>query len=105
MAKIIASVEFEDEVLKSNVPVVVDFFATWCGPCKMIAPTIDEISAEVEGKAKVIKIDIDNDKDLATSYGVKSIPTLVFFKNGEITDKIVGAVPKEDIIAKLNGII
>lgn len=105
MAKIIASVEFEKEVLKSSVPVMVDFFATWCGPCKMIAPAIDEISAELEGKAKVIKIDVDNDKDLAKSYDVKSIPTLVFFKNGQIEDKIVGAVPKEDIVAKLNGIL
>lgn len=105
MSKIVASIEFESEVLKSEVPVVVDFFATWCGPCKMIAPTLEEISGEMTGKAKVIKVDIDSSGDLATAYNVRSVPTLMFFKNGEVADKIVGVTQKESIVSKLNGLM
>ncbi len=105
MAKIIASLEFENEVLKSDIPVMVDFYAEWCGPCKMIAPFLEDLSKEMEGKAKVVKVDIDKANDIAITYNIRSVPTLMFFKDGEMVDKIVGAVPKETMAAKMNGII
>lgn len=94
MAKIIASVEFESEVIESELPVLVDFYASWCGPCKMIAPVVEELSNELQGKAKIVKVDIDESDDIASKYNVRSVPTLMFFKGGEVVDKIVGAVPK-----------
>ncbi|WP_058485920.1 thioredoxin [Defluviitalea phaphyphila] len=105
MAKQITSSEFEAEVLQSKEPVLVDFFATWCGPCKMMAPIIDQLSEEMEGKAKVYKIDVDESRDLAAKYSIMSVPTIVFFKNGEIADQIVGAVPKEKLVDKLNALL
>ncbi|MDR2903135.1 MAG: thioredoxin [Clostridiales bacterium] len=105
MAKVIAGIEFENEVLKSDLPVLVDFFAEWCGPCKMIAPSLEALSQEMAGRAKVVKIDIDQANEIVSTYGIRSVPTLMFFKNGEIVDKIVGAVPKETMIAKINGMI
>jgi thioredoxin 1 len=105
MAKILASAEFEDEVLNSNLPVLVDFFATWCGPCKIVAPALDEISGEMEGKAKVLKIDVDQSGQIADKYNVRSVPTLMFFKNGEVKDKIIGAAQKEAIVSKLEGLL
>lgn len=101
----ITSKEFDKVVLKSEVPVLVDFFATWCNPCKMIAPSIDQLSTEMEGKAKVVKIDIDQSGDVAGNYKVMSVPTLVFFKGGKAVDQIVGAVPKGMIENKLNSLI
>ena len=85
---------FEEEVLKSDIPVLVDFWASWCGPCKMLAPTIAEIAKEYEGKVKVCKLNIDDDSSIAIKYGIVSIPTVVLFKNGEVADKSVGFVPK-----------
>lgn len=85
---------FEEEVLKSDIPVLVDFWASWCGPCKMLAPTIAEIAKEYEGKVKVCKLNIDDDSSVAIKYGIASIPTVVLFKNGEVADKSVGFVPK-----------
>ncbi|MCI5622588.1 MULTISPECIES: thioredoxin [Anaerostipes] len=86
---------FEKEVLQSDVPVLVDMFATWCGPCKMMAPVVEEIAKEYEGIAKVGKVDIDQDSDLAARYSIMSVPTFLIFKNGEVVDKVVGGVPKD----------
>lgn len=97
----ITSANFESEVLQSDMPVLVDFWASWCGPCKMLAPTISEIASEYEGKVKVGKVNIDDDTAIAIKYGIVSIPTVVLFKNGEVADKSVGFVPKAEIEAML----
>ena len=91
---------FESEVLHSEVPVLVDFFATWCGPCKMIAPTIDEI-AEERKDVKICKIDVDKDSELAIRYNVSSIPTLMVFSGGDVVKQSLGALPKKEILAML----
>ena len=85
---------FEAEVLKSDLPVFVDFYADWCGPCKMMSPVIDKLAEEYEGKIKVGKVNVDENGDLAVRYGIMSIPNMVFFKNGEVADRVVGAIPK-----------
>lgn len=85
---------FENDVLKAKEPVVVDFWAEWCGPCKMIAPALDEISNEMQGKVTVAKVNIDENPELATQFGVRSIPTLLMFRGGEVTSNMVGAAPK-----------
>ncbi|WOC16035.1 thioredoxin [Pseudochrobactrum sp. MP213Fo] len=85
---------FESDVLKSAEPVVVDFWAEWCGPCKMIAPALEEIATEMAGQVKIAKVNIDENPELAAQYGVRSIPTLLLFKNGEIAANMVGAAPK-----------
>lgn len=92
---------FEQEVLKSEVPVIVDFGAEWCGPCKMILPIIEELAKEYEGKVKVVKIDVDENPAVSSKYGIKSLPTLLFFKNGEVKEKAIGAVSKKVIVDKL----
>ena len=102
MAEIrITGSNFEEEVKNSQVPVLVDFWATWCGPCQMIAPAVEEIAREYEGKVKVGKINIDEEQLLAMTYGVTAIPTLILFKNGEPADKRVGLCSKEDIAGML----
>ncbi|MCK8781805.1 thioredoxin [Rhizobium sp. NTR19] len=90
---------FQAEVLNSAEPVVVDFWAEWCGPCKMIGPSLEEISTELAGKVKVVKLNIDENPDLAAQYGVRSIPTLAMFKGGEVADIKVGAAPKTALSA------
>lgn len=92
---------FEEEVLKSSIPVLVDFWATWCGPCKMISPIIDTVAVEMAGQAKVGKVDVDASPDLASRYGVRNIPTLLFFKDGKVVKTQVGACSKADILASL----
>jgi thioredoxin 1 len=96
---------FNDEVLKSDKPVLIDFWAAWCGPCKMIAPIVDELAAEYEGKLKVGKLDVDDNQQTAIQFGVRSIPTLLIFKDGEKKETIIGAVPKGQIVQKLQTVL
>ena len=93
---------FEQEVLNSDTPVLVDFWAEWCGPCRMIAPLVEELHSEYQGKAKVGKLNIDHNRNVPMNFGIRSIPTLLVFRNGEVVDKIVGAVPKQMIASKLD---
>ena len=96
---------FEQEVLKSDVPVLVDFWAEWCAPCRVIAPLIDELSQQYSGKIKVVKMDVDQNPQSSMNYGIRSIPTLLFFKNGQPVDQLLGAVPKNQIEDKLTALI
>src|SRR5437667_4860112 len=91
--------EFEEKVLKSDVPVLVDFWAEWCGPCKAIGPSVEQLATEYAGKAKVLKVDVDREGELATRYGVMSIPALLVFKGGKVVEQMVGAAPKAQIAA------
>ena len=93
---------FDSEVRKSATPVMVDFWAEWCGPCKMLAPIVDQLAGELQGKMKVAKINVDEEPELAGEFNVMSIPTLLVFKNGKPVDQIVGAMPKDRLLAKLN---
>lgn len=97
----VTDANFQTEVLDSNIPVMVDFWATWCGPCRVIAPSVEQLAAEYEGKAKVCKMDVDNNRSVPSEYGIRSIPTLLIFKGGKVVDQIVGAVPKHNIADRL----
>lgn len=97
--------EFEKEVIKSSIPVLVDFYATWCVPCKMISPSLEEISTEMKGVAKVVKMDIENSQEVVSRYNIKTVPTLLFFKNGVLLDQITGAASKNIIFDRMQSII
>jgi len=92
---------FEAEVLKSPVPVLVDFWAAWCGPCRAIAPAVEEIATEYNGRLKVVKVDVDENQEVSIRYGVRSIPTLIVFKNGDPVETLIGAYPKPALLAKI----
>ncbi len=100
MAKVITN-ENIAEILSSPVPVVIDFWATWCGPCRMLAPIVEEVAEEYEGKAIIAKCNVDDCEDISMKYGIRNIPTLLFFKNGELADRTVGVVKKDEIKAKI----
>ncbi len=105
MALEITDANFEELVLKSDKPVVVDFWAEWCGPCRMIGPAIEEMHTEYEGKAVIGKVNVDENPGVSAQFGVRNIPTILFIKNGEIADKSVGAVPKNQLTGKLDAIL
>jgi thioredoxin 1 len=105
MAKNVNTSTFEQEVLKSSKPVLVDFWAEWCGPCKALAPVLDEISTELGEKAEVVKVNVDESGELAQQYGIRGIPTLIFFKDGEVKSTLVGNQPKAEILKNLNDLI
>ena len=100
-----SSDDFKSEVVESDAPVLVDFWAEWCGPCKVIAPLVEELANDYEGKIKFGKVNVDDHNMVASEYGVRSIPTLLIFKNGAVVNQIVGAVPKEKITAILDTVI
>ncbi len=105
MAVEITDANFEEIVLKADKPVVVDFWAAWCGPCRMIGPVIEEMAGEYEGKAIIGKVNVDENPGVSAQFGVRNIPTVLFIKNGEVADKSVGAVPKAQLVQKLEALV
>ena len=105
MALEITDANFEELVMKSDKPVMIDFWAVWCGPCRMVAPIVEEMATEYEGKAIVGKVDVDSNPGIAVKFGIRNIPTMLFIKNGEVADKQVGAAPKQHFTAKLDALL
>ena len=105
MALEITSANFEELVLKSDKPVLVDFWAEWFGPCRMVGPIVDELHTDYDGKAVVGKVNVDDQQEIAAQYGIRNIPTILFFKNGEMVDKNVGVAPKADLAKKIDALI
>lgn len=105
MAIAVKDSDFEEVVLKSAQPVLVDFWAEWCGPCKMMLPIVEEISKDFEGKVVVAKVDVDSNQGTAAKFGIRNIPTILFFKDGQVVDKQVGAVPKNSLVEKINKLL
>ena len=105
MALELTDSNFEEIVLKSDKPVLVDFWAEWCGPCKMIAPAVHDLAEEYTGKLNVAKVDIDNSPEIATKYGIRSIPALIFFRDGKPVDQVIGALPKGALKKKIDSVL
>jgi len=105
MAVEITDANFNELVNKSDKPVMIDFWAVWCGPCRMIAPIVEEMAGEYDGKAVIGKVDVDSNPDVAVKFGIRNIPTVLFVKNGEVVDKQVGAAPKQVFISKLEALL
>lgn len=103
--EITATNENFKEIISGNQPVLVDFWATWCGPCRMLGPTVEAVAKEYDGKVTVVKCNVDECEDLSMQFGIRNIPTLLFFKDGKVVDKLVGNVPKAEITSKLDSIL
>ncbi len=105
MAQVVNTQNFQDEVLNSKTPVLVDFYADWCGPCQMLSPIVEELEGEYQGKVKIVKLDVDASQDIAMQYGVMSIPTLIMFKEGAEVKRTQGALPKSTLKGELDGLL
>lgn len=105
MAQIVTDTDFQKEVIQSSIPVLVDFYADWCGPCKMLAPVLDQIAPEYEGRVKIVKVNVDNSPEAAQTYGVQSIPTLLFMKEGQVVNQAVGFQTKDKLAMAMNALL
>ena len=101
----ITDADFEQEVIKADIPVLVDFWAPWCGPCQMVAPMLEELAQELSGKVKIVKMNVDENPNTPPQYGIRAIPTLILFKGGEIAEQITGVVPKDQLKSKLEKVV
>jgi len=101
----VTDADFEQEIIKSEIPVMVDFWAEWCGPCKIVGPTVEELAKDYEGRVKIAKMDVDSNRETPTRFGIRNIPTLILFKNGEVAQTIVGAHPKSHLEEELKKLL